>query len=308
MSSRRLILVDGTYALYRAFFAIRNLATSAGQPTNAVFGFVRMLGQLREQWRPTHWVVVFDGAPRRRLAAWPEYKAQRPPAPDALKAQFAPVEEYLRCARVPCRRLADEEADDVIATLAVRAAAEGAEALMATNDKDLFQLVGERIALLQPAEGGPVRNGAAEVERKTGVPPERIVDWLSLTGDTVDNIPGVRGVGHKTAATLLARFGNLEALWARLEEVPQEKLRTALRGARERVELNRELVRLDTNVDCPLNWDELGVTAADTGALLAFYERMEFRRLARDLSAPQLFGLETGGASEQDLTAGRGKS
>jgi len=295
MCSRTLLLVDGTFALYRAFFAIRGLSTRAGQPTNAVFGLVRMMHQLREQWKPTHWAVVLDGgAPARRLALLPEYKAQRPPMPAALRQQTPLAEEYLDCANVRRIRQERQEADDVMASLAIHAASDVDRVLLVTSDKDLFQMVGERVRILAAGVKGELLDAAA-VRERTGVTPERVVDWLALVGDAVDNIPGVPGVGPKTAAKLIDRFGSAEGILARLDEVEQEKVRRSLAANRDQVTRNLNLVRLDTSLDVPLGGDDLRVVPEDRDRLLAFYERMEFVSLARALRQPDLFGSAAGG-------------
>jgi DNA polymerase-1 len=223
MTAKTLLLMDGAALAYRAFYAIQNLSTRAGQPTNAVFGFVRMANQLASQWRPTHRAVVFDaGLPAARMALLPSYKQQREKMPDPLRSQFPLIEEYLRRAGIPALRVAGQEADDTMASLATLAAAEEADTLLATSDKDLFQLVTDRVVIVAPTAAGG-RMGPAEVCAKMGVPPALVVELLALTGDTVDNIPGVPGVGPKTAAKLLTEFGSLAGLWARLAEVAGEK-------------------------------------------------------------------------------------
>jgi len=280
MPENTLLLVDGTAVAYRAYYAISELSTQAGKPTNAVFGFIKMLQQLEQLWKPTHWAVVFDGGmPEERLARLPTYKAQREPMPDPLRAQFVDMERYLERARICSLRMDRQEADDVMATLA--AAASGV-VLMATSDKDLFQLIGERVFMISPSKAG-VKMGAAEVQEKTGVRPEKIVEWLALTGDTVDNIPGVPGVGPKTAAKLLAQFGSLEQLWAKLDEVPSLKLREALAAHRADVTRNVELVTLRRDLPVPVTIDAMAVRRIDPARLVPFFEEMEFDSLARPL-------------------------
>lgn len=287
MPNRRLLLIDGTNILYRAFFAIADLATDAGQPTNAVFGFVRMLRQWMRQWQPTHRLVVWDGGtPERRKVLLPGYKAHRPAMPDKLRQQFAPADEYLDRAGIAHLRMEGEEADDVIASVAQRAAA-NAEVLLVTSDKDILQLVTERIKVIVPvrAEG---LVGPAEVLQKYGVRPDQIVDWLALTGDAVDNIPGVPGLGPKTATRLLERFGSIEAIWARLAEVEPERIRTVLMEHKAQVSRNVELVRLDRNLVCAAEWEQCAVRAESPERLLPFYQALEFHSLARELQEGQL--------------------
>lgn len=286
MSSETLLLIDGTGVVYRAFYAIQHLSTRSGRPTNAVFGFIKMLRQLEQVWKPTHWAVVFDGGlPEERLARLPAYKAQRPPMPAPLREQFAPIEDYLRRSEVPSIRIDRQEADDVLATLAGAARApRGAGVLIASSDKDLYQLVDERIGMVSPAKTGE-RMGPAEVLAKTGVPPARIVEWLALTGDSVDNIPGVPGVGVKTAAELLARFASLDDLWRNLDGIERPKLREALKAHREDVVRNLELVRLRRDLDVPVDWDAARVRPADPARLRPFFREMEFTSLEKALPA-----------------------
>lgn len=280
MPNNALLLVDGTAVAYRAFYAIASLSTRAGKPTNALFGFIKMLQQLEQIWKPTHWCVVFDGGtPEERLSRLPTYKAQREPMPDPLRAQLPDIERYLETAGVPSVRMERQEADDVIATLAFATAS---DVLIATSDKDLYQLIDERVFMVSPSKTG-VRIGSSEVVEKTGVRPGKIVEWLSLTGDTVDNIPGVPGVGPKTAAKLLDQFGSLENLWAKLGEVSSEKLRGALAAHRADVMRNVELVTLRRDLDVPASVESMAVRRADPARLVSFYEEMEFGSLAKPL-------------------------
>ncbi len=297
MPHSSLLLVDGTGVAYRAFYAIRELSTADGRPTNAVFGFIKMIHQLGEVWKPTHWAVVFDGGlPRERMSRLPTYKAQRPPMPDDLRGQFEPIEDFLRRSEVPAIRLDGEEADDVMATLAARGRERGMEVVMASSDKDLYQLIGEGVTMVSPSKTG-MRMGPAEVAEKTGVPPARVVDWLALTGDSVDNIPGVPGVGEKTAAKLLAQFGSLAELWEKLGEVNPPRIREALQAHREDVARNVELVRLRRDVPLDVDWDAMRVRPPDASRLVPFYRRMEFGSLARALEGEAAMGplLDFGG-------------
>jgi DNA polymerase-1 len=287
----RFLLVDGSATMYRAFYAIRTLSTRAGLPTNALYGFIRMLSQMREVWAPTHWMVIFDGgSPPRRLEALPEYKAQRAPMPDELRSQIPLIERYLDCARVDSLRVNKEEADDVMATLATRASRDGGEVLLATSDKDMYQLVDAQVHVVTVA-GKPERMDPEAVRAKTGVLPEHIIPWLALIGDTADNIPGVPGVGPKTAAALLGEYGSVDALMAKVESVARPKLREALQGHTGTVTRNLELVRLETDLDLPFSWSDAVVRNGDHAALLSFFEEMEFGTLAKALREPDLFDM-----------------
>jgi DNA polymerase I len=284
----RLLVVDGHAVAYRAFYAIRELSTRDGVSTNAVFGFIRMLDQLRATWSPSHIVVIFDGGlPAARMALLPSYKAQREEMPSSLRGQFALIEEYLHAAGIAWMRMDEEEADDLMATIAAQAGEKGHDVFLATSDKDMFQLVNERVIIVSPTKSD-VRMGFAEVRTKTGVSPGLIAEWLALIGDAADNIPGVPGIGPKTAAQLLNQFGSLEQLYARLDEVGRDKLVNALREHRDAVWRNLSMTRLRTDLLLPLQWQEWEIHA-DEQSLLAFYTRMEFHSMAKALASPTLF-------------------
>lgn len=283
MSTRTLLLIDGAALAYRAYYAIQNLSTQAGQPTNALFGFMRMVRQLEVRWHPTHWAVVFDaGLPAARMKLLPTYKQQREKMPDALRGQFPLMDEFLRHARITAIRVEGQEADDTMASLAALAQADQATTLLATSDKDMFQIVSGQVAVVAPTAAGG-RMGPAEVRAKTGVPPERIVELLALTGDTVDNIPGVPGIGAKTAAKLLTEFGSLAGLWSHLDAVAGKKTRAALLTHRAEIERNVQLILLRTDLIKQVDWDVLRVQAPDTGTLRDFLQKVEFHSMAREL-------------------------
>jgi DNA polymerase-1 len=256
-----------------------------------VFGFVRMLKQMAAVWQPTHWAVVFDGGlPEERKALLEDYKSQRPPMPDALKEQMAPVEEYLAASRVAWRRQEGQEADDVLASMASWAA-EGADRIwIATSDKDMYQLVDDRVGIV-PVTGkqASAMDGEA-VKEKTGVDPGQIVDWLALVGDTSDNIPGVPGVGPKTAARLLGQYGSLDGLWAALGDLPAGKLADSLRDNREMILRNVAMVRLRRDLPCDVTWDALEVRSPDVSRLISLFEELEFGSMAKELQQGSLFG------------------
>lgn len=284
MSTQRLILVDGTCVLYRAYFAIKNLSTKTGQPTNAVFGFVRMLHQIEEMWTPTHLAVIFDGGlPKERTDLFKEYKAQRPPMPDALRQQIQVVEEYLNRAQVVWLRQEGQEADDLIASMATWAEPEADEILIVTSDKDMYQLVNEKIRVI-PVSGKNSPLGPEDILLKTGVGPSQIVDWLALVGDSSDNIEGVPGVGPKTAANLLDQYGSIDRLLSHLDKLVNEKLRRSLQENRDVVSRNVQMVCLKRDIDCSFDWAELKVRVADPDKLLPLFEKLEFRSMIRELS------------------------
>ncbi|MBP7829744.1 MAG: hypothetical protein KA248_07485 [Kiritimatiellae bacterium] len=283
MSNPVLLLVDGLAAVYRAFHAIPELTARDGRPTNALFGFIRMQQQLEQRWAPTHVLVAFDGGlPEERMARLPTYKAQRPPMPEPLHRQLAFIEDYLDAARRACLRLPGQEADDVIATVSGRAVERGMEVLIATGDKDMYQLLDDRVGMV-PLSRSEERMGPAQVVEKTGVPPALVVDWLALTGDSVDNIPGVPGVGPKTAAKWLQQFGSLDRLLACRNEIGNPRFRAALEEGSETLARNRELMRLRRDLPIAPEWEAWKAAPPDPAVLLRFFEKMDLESLARPL-------------------------
>ncbi len=285
-----LLLLDGHHLAYRCFHALpASLTAPDGTPTGALLGFARVLNALRARWRPTHMAAVFDGGvPASRRALLPEYKAQRPPMPDPLRRQLDLIREYLALSGVPSIRQEGEESDDVLATLADRATAEGAHVLLATGDKDLVQLVSERIGVIRPDAPDAVLDRKS-VERMFGVPPERVPELLALTGDAVDNVPGVRGVGPTTARRLLSQVTSLNELWDRLDQVAPPGLRERLRGARPLVERNLEIVRLRRDVSGLPLWTTLVPQPARTEALREFLMGLSLRSLCPPSEQRELF-------------------
>jgi DNA polymerase-1 len=274
----RLLIIDGHAYAYRAFHAIRELRSPDGRPTNAVYGFVKMLSKLRATVEPSHLIVVWDGGlSAERVARLPAYKAQRPAMPDDLKLQLDEIVSYLNAAGMASFCREGVEADDYIACLARHASGAGMTVVIASSDKDFMQLVSARVGLLNPNDKSETVWTDGQVRAKAGVGPAQIVDWLSLTGDTVDNIPGVSGVGPKTAAELLNQFGSVAGLYGRLDEVKSERLRTALRAAEAAVRRNRELVRLQDDLPCEFSPAALAGKPADAGRLRELYQRWGFK-------------------------------
>jgi DNA polymerase-1 len=284
----RLLIIDGHAYAYRAFHAIRELRAPDGQPTNAIYGFVKMLAKMRAAIAPTHLIVVWDGGlSAERIAALPEYKAQRPEMPDDLRPQLDHIIGWLQAASIASFCGEGVEADDYIACLARHASDAGMTVVIASADKDFMQLVSPCVGLLNPNDKSETVWTDEQVRNKTGVEPSQIVDWLSLMGDNVDNIPGVPGVGPKTAADLLNRFGALKNLFARLDEVKSEKLRAALRGSADVVRRNRDLVRLRDDLSCKFSPAEMVEKPADAGRLRELYQRWGFKGLLAALGGPQ---------------------
>ena len=282
----RLLLVDGHYYAYRSFFAIRDLTNSRGEPTNAVFGFVKALRKMLADVQPDAAAVVWDaGLPERRMELLPSYKQQRDETPELLAVQFPAIEEAVSALGVRNVRLAGHEADDLIASYAFAPRPPSTEVFVATNDKDIYSLVDERVAIystnktdLKNPQDGFALLGPAEVEEKWGVPPALIPDVLAFTGDAVDNIPGVEGVGPKTAAKLVREHGAAARLAADPSVIKNDKLRKKIAAAADRVRVNLELVRLDRDLPLPVPVDDLAVRP-DPRAMLEVARRCEFRSL-----------------------------
>ena len=279
----RIILVDALGMIYRAFYAVAGLATSDGRPTNAVFGFIKMLTQINRVWRPTHELVVFDGGvPEERRKMLAQYKAQRTPMPPQLRAQLPDIEEYLNSAMIKSTRIEGKEADDVIASAAAETESYGLETMVATSDKDLMQIVGGHIAMIVP---GKIEDkvGPEEIYHKIGVKPSQIVEWLALVGDSSDNIPGVRGIGAKTAAKLLNEWGSLNEMYNHLDRIKSDKIRGQLENSRPDVLRNIQIITLDKGIKLPFIPEDLTIKPPDTERLRSFYTRMEFHSLVAGL-------------------------
>ena len=245
----RLLLMDGHAYAYRAFHAISGLRSPDGRPTNAIFGFIKMFEKARDRVKPTHVAVLWDGGlDEGRLESLPDYKGQRPEMPDDLEVQLDEIDAYLEAAGVLSVCHEGVEADDLIATVAAQASRLAWSVVIATSDKDFMQLVSDRVQLLNPADKDLRLWGEDRVLEKTGVRPAQMVDWLSLVGDSVDNIRGVPGVGPKTAAKLLGEFGTIDRLYEGLDHVGPQRLKPVLEAAKDVVLRNRSLVTLKVNV------------------------------------------------------------
>ncbi|MBR90312.1 MAG: hypothetical protein CMO66_03450 [Verrucomicrobiales bacterium] len=281
-----LLLIDGHAAAYRAFYAIRNLTGPDGAPTNAIFGFLKAFHRDRERVEPTQIAVVWDGGlDEERTEMLPGYKSERDPMPDAMEAQLDGMVEWLEASGIASICEEGVEADDIIATLARRAEASGQAVVIASADKDFFQLINDRIGLLNPNDKTGVIWSDGQVFDKTGVRPEQIVDWLSLVGDAVDDIPGVSGVGPKTAAKWLAKFGTLDALLEGIDEVTPERFREPLRELADDLRRNQDLVRLREDLPVPTAPASLVPSDGDYARLHALYTRWGFRGFLTELES-----------------------
>ncbi|MBS6211286.1 DNA polymerase I [Proteus cibi] len=282
------ILVDGSSYLYRAYHAFPPLTNSQGEPTGAMYGVLNMLRSLIIQYKPSHVAVVFDAKGKTfRDELYEEYKSNRPPMPDDLREQIAPLHEMVQAMGLPLLSISGVEADDVIGTLALKAAADGHDVLISTGDKDMAQLVTPKITLINTMTN--VILGPDEVKEKYGVPPELIIDFLALMGDSSDNIPGVPGVGEKTALGLLQGLGSLDEIYQQLDNIATLSFRGAKTlGAKmaehEKVaKLSYKLATIKTDVELDKTFDDLVVNEPNLDQLLEMFTRYEFKRWISDL-------------------------
>lgn len=282
----RLFVLDAMALAYRAYYAFirRPLVNSKGENTSALFGFANTALKIRREEQPDYWALAWDGpGPTFRHDQFADYKATRKPMPADLLAQIPAIEDLAHAIGLPIVEERGVEADDVMATLAKRGTRDGFEVTLVTADKDLLQLVDDHVRVLSPVARGEeyVWIDREAVIQKWGVPPEQIRDVLALMGDSVDNIPGVPGVGEKTALELIRTFGTLDALYERVAEVDRMTLREKLRTHRDKAFLSRDLVTVKTDLDLPITWDQLVCGPIRRDALMALARRYELVRLER---------------------------
>ncbi|MGD2135097.1 MAG: DNA polymerase I [Gemmatimonadales bacterium] len=294
----RLILIDGYALIYRAFFAMiaRPLRTSQGENTSAVWGVANFLHRLFERHAPSHVAWVHDAGTSFRTETYPDYKATREKLDDELQADFdrsvERIEDLLAAFGVCLVEVEGYEADDVIGTLAVRGADAGSQVVIISGDKDFYQLIDEHVGLLNPGRRGPAgvdeqwvdRSNAAE---RLGVPPDRVIDYLALVGDSSDNVPGVKGVGDKTARKLIEQYGDLDAILAHAEEVKGKRAREALLAYADTARLSRDLVTIRRDVPVDLSIDDLRVGRLDHATLERLYSELEFHSLLQKVGTPE---------------------
>jgi DNA polymerase-1 len=283
-------LVDGSGQFHRAFHAIRGLATSKGLPTNATYGFTTMLRKLLEDERPEHMAVLFDPPGKTlRHTEYAEYKANRPKMDDDLAVQIPYIRRLCDALRMPVVEVSGYEADDTIATLARQAVERGLRVVVVSADKDLLQLVSDDVVVLNPGrEGsGSTRFDRKAVEEKWGVPPERIADVLALVGDSIDNVPGVPGIGDKGARDLVREFGSLESVLEHADDVKRAAYREGLKSHRAEALLSKQLVTLRTDAPVALDLEAFRRQEPDRAATYALFKELEFQVLAREY-APEV--------------------
>lgn len=280
-----LILVDGSSYLYRAYHAMPPLTNSDGESTGTIYGVINMLRKLIRDYKPEHMAVVFDAKGKTfRNDLYAEYKATRPPMPDDLREQIAPIHEIVKAMGLPLLCVDNVEADDVIGTLAKQATAAGIETVISTGDKDMAQLVSEHVTLVNTMNNS--KTDIAAVQEKFGLTPQQIVDYLALMGDKVDNIPGVDSVGPKTATKLLQQYGSLQGVIEHADEV-KGKLGEKLRAAVDALPLSYQLATIKMDVELDFTPETLDMQVADNQKLAELYRRYEFKSWLQELdSAP----------------------
>ncbi|MCP5014584.1 MAG: DNA polymerase I [Ketobacter sp.] len=282
-SNKPLVLVDGSSYLYRAFHALPPLTNSKGLPTGAIKGVLNMLIRLRKDYAPAHMAVVFDAKGKTfRDDLYPEYKANRPPMPDDLRSQIEPLHNAIRFMGLPLLIIEGVEADDVIGTLCHTASKQGIDTIVSTGDKDMAQLVNDHVTLINTMNDSKMDR--AGVIEKFGIPPERIIDYLTLVGDSVDNIPGVPKCGPKTAVKWLEEFGSLENLLQNADSI-KGKVGENLRASMEQIPLSKELATIKLDVELEHQPSDLTIQEQDDANLLELYKDLEFKGWVAELSA-----------------------
>ncbi|MCX6574280.1 MAG: DNA polymerase I [Candidatus Aminicenantes bacterium] len=277
--------MDGNALLYRSYYAIRNLTNSAGFPTGAIFGFIAALRKLVDQDKPDYLGVVFDvKGPTFRHEEYGEYKAHRKPMPDDLAVQVPKLRELLQALRIATAEFPRYEADDVLASLAVRAAEKGLQTIVVTTDKDLLQIIDGSTSVWNPSKEQTIEAG--DVRELFGVEADRVVDVLALWGDPTDNVPGVPGIGEKTAKSLIREFGSLDALLGRLDEVKNPRVREKIEQNRELLELSRRLVTVCRDLPLELDLDRFIVREPDEKETVRLFGELEFSSLLADFLKP----------------------
>lgn len=279
----KVILLDGNSFCYRAFYAIRELRTSKGEPTNMVYGFITMLDKLLKEIDPDGIAVTFDvKGPTFRHEKYENYKIQRPPMPDDLALQMPVVKDVIRALNIPIFEQQGFEADDVLATLAKKLDKLGHETYVVTGDKDMLQIVNKKTRVLNPQKENFIY-GEKEVEQRFGVGPDKVVEIMALMGDASDNIPGVPGIGDKTASKLIIEYGTVEQVYKNLAKIKGDKLKENLEKYREQAYLSRELATVHSDVPLDLSLDLLKRREPDNEKLAVLYQRMEFRGFLKNI-------------------------
>ncbi|HPN66983.1 MAG TPA: 5'-3' exonuclease H3TH domain-containing protein, partial [Candidatus Omnitrophota bacterium] len=283
---RRLFLIDGNSFCYRAFYAIRALSNSKGQPTNAIYGFITMINKIIKDEKPGYLAIAFDlKGPTFRHKKFEQYKIHRKPMPEELVDQMPIIKDVVRAYNIPVFELQGYEADDILATLTKSAVAAGYEVYIVTGDKDMLQLVGPNVKVYNVHKEGLIYDKDA-VKERYGVPPEGIVDLIALMGDASDNIPGVTGIGEVTAKKLMEDFGSLDKVIAGADKIKSEALRRKITEHKEQALMSKDLATVDSEVPIDVDLEKLRLAEPDREKLYGIYSELEFRSLLKDYSAP----------------------
>ena len=281
MEKPTLYLIDGSSYIFRAYYAIRHLSNSKGFPTNAVYGFTAMLFKFLKDYEPTHLGIVFDSKGKTfRDEIYPEYKANRDEPPEDLAPQFEKIFEMVDAFNIPQVQMEGFEADDLMGTISKNVEKGNSNVVLVTGDKDFCQLVSEKVTLLDTMKNKITR--IEEVKEKYGVSPDRVIDVFALAGDAVDNIPGVKGIGEKTAVSLISKYGSLDELFENLEDVTKRQ-KTLLEEKRENAELSKELVTIKSDVDIDADLDKFEYKGFDSDKLREIFNELEFKNLLKEL-------------------------
>ncbi|MFH1281478.1 MAG: 5'-3' exonuclease H3TH domain-containing protein, partial [Candidatus Omnitrophota bacterium] len=284
MVEKSLFLIDATAFCYRAFYALSGLSTSSGQKTNAVYGFINILNKILKEQRPDYLICCFDlSRDTFRLKKFAQYKMQRPAMPDCLISQIPLIKEVVAAYGVPIFEKKDFEADDLIAQLARKAVLRSLAVTIVSSDKDILQLVGKGISVFSPHKDSGVFYDVAKIKERFGVAPERLVDIIALMGDAADNLPGVPGIGDKTAQKLILEFGSLDQLFKNITKVKPQKIKEMIIEHRQRIELNKELISLDQELDLDLDLEKAKTGQPNYVRLASIFKRLEFKKLLGEL-------------------------
>src|ERR1700747_2546522 len=289
-TAKRLFLVDAMAHIYRAFFApMLRMNAPSGMPTKVPFLFNNILKRILKDYKPEYLGIVFDpSGPTLRKKICKQYKAHREPMPDEMRVQLPYVKKLCEAMRLPILEVQGFEADDVIGTLAVKAAKNNIEVLIVSNDKDMMQLVGKNVRTLRTGTGGAKADVIVDekrVEEILGVPAERVIDYMALTGDTVDNIPGAKGIGEKGAAELIQKYGSVESALDHADEVSNKRYREALQQQRVQVLMSKQLAAIATDAPFQGKLQELELRPPNGAALAELYRELGFSSLLKELGA-----------------------
>ncbi|MFN7170840.1 MAG: 5'-3' exonuclease H3TH domain-containing protein [Candidatus Omnitrophota bacterium] len=282
---KKLFILDGNSFCYRAYYAIKGLSNSKGMPTNAIYGFVNMLNKIIREEKPDYLAVAFDmKGPTFRHRLFEEYKIKRPPMPKDLQEQLEIIKEIVQAYNIPVFEQEGYEADDVMATMVESLKSQHLLIYLVTADKDVLQLVEENVFVYNPYHKySPVYNSKS-VRERFGMSPNFIPDLLALMGDDTDNIPGIAGIGEKTATQLLARFHSIDNLLSHTEEIEKENLRQTIEKEKEKISLNKKLAFLNRDLPLEINLDDLRIKPPNKSKLFRLFKELEFKNLLRELS------------------------